>query len=681
MPTLTQINGFEHGLATSGVPGVFDTIVGTPAIVTTTPRTGVRCLECSSSAATESAAHNIGGTVAVFGFALYIPNALPTADMFLAMLVTGGTIDCALKFRNSDDRLILSNHTSGEVVAGPVIAADTWYWIDGRLTVSANPFTCDWAVDGVAQTQWTGAAAATTITSIHLGWRSNAQTLTVRYDDLIFGVTSGDYPFGPHSVERLLPTSDGTHNTVGANQIEQSATGTDITDATTDAFSLIDDAPLDVAVTDYINDVGTSATAYVEILFEDLPAGSDVPVDVKGYQVDRDSTATGTSAAHSGLLLADDTAVTPDLRLSSDDPGTTITTRKKMLARPTGDWDRTKVNGLKARLGFGDGAPDVFFASLMLEVAMQTGDAAIDLEIDNLSQAQALEAFAITQDHQLVIANLSQAETLEAFAFTQAHELVIAALTQAQTLDNLVVNSADNLAIASLTQAQTIDGLTLTQIHQLVIDSLMQAQTLNNLTLTQIHQLVIAALTQEQALDNVALTQLHQLVIADLTQEQTLTNLVVIPGGPAPTLRPTIDVVAVALIRVLSAIPASRVDTTLPKDTAVWSDGFVQVIGVSEQSGMYVPLHASVINVSCWATNIGSGKPPWGKANQLSEIIKVACLEHSNFPVTLDLSTLGDYGPARVHSAYFITEPHRIPSDEGSYARYDGDLQIHWTPL
>jgi hypothetical protein len=96
-------------------------------------------LECSSSAATESAAHNIGGTVAVFGFALYIPNALPTADMFLAMLVTGGTIDCALKFRNSDDRLILSNHTSGEVVAGPVIAADTWYWIDGRLTVSANP--------------------------------------------------------------------------------------------------------------------------------------------------------------------------------------------------------------------------------------------------------------------------------------------------------------------------------------------------------------------------------------------------------------------------------------------------------------------------------------------------------------------------------------------------------------
>jgi hypothetical protein len=303
------------------------------------------------------------------------------------------------------------------------------------------------------------------------------------------------------------------------------------------------------------------------------------------------------------------------------------------------------------------------------------------LVIAALTQAQTLDNLALTQVHQLVIAALSQAQTLGNVTLTQVHQLVIAALTQAQALDNLVVNSADNLIIANLTQAQNIDGLTLTQIHQLVIDSLTQAQNIDGLTLAQVHQLVIAALTQTQTLDNVTLTQLHQLVIADLTQEQTLTNLVVVPGGPAPTLRPTIDVVAVALIRLLSAIPASRVDTTLPKDTAVWSDGFVQAVGVSEQSGMYVPLHVSVISVSCWATNIGSGKPPWGKANQLSEIIKVACLDHSNFPVTLDLSTLGDYGPARVHSAYFITEPHRIPSDEGSYARYDGDLQIHWTPL
>lgn len=457
MATLTQLNGFEHGLATSGTPGVFDTIVGAPAIVTTTPRTGSRCLECSASAATESAAHNAGTpTVFVFGFALYIPTSLPTADQFLAHFVTGGTIDCVLKFRNSDDRLILANHTSGEVVAGPVIAADTWYWIDGRLNVSANPFTCDWAVDEVAQTQWTGAAAATTVTSIHLGWRTATQTLTVRYDDLVFGVTSGDYPLGPHSVVRLMPTSDGTHNTVGANELERTATGTDITDATTDAFSLIDDAPLDVTPTDYVNDVGTSATAYVEVLFENLPGGTDTPVDVKGYQVDRDSTATGTSAAHSGLLLSDNTAVTPDLRVSADDPGTTVTTRKKMLTRPAGDWDRTKVDGLKARLGFGDGAPDVWFASLMLEVAMQpaSGDATASPGVIAITTTLPQPAVSVEEASAAIATTVALPQ---AGAGVGAAPAVLAAVsTLPQPLVGVGAAPAATAAVAALPQA-TVD--------------------------------------------------------------------------------------------------------------------------------------------------------------------------------------------------------------------------------
>jgi hypothetical protein len=349
--------------------------------------------------------------------------------------------------------------------------------------------------------------------------------------------------------------------------------------------------------------------------------------------------------------------------------------------------------------------------------------AAIDLTIDNLSQAQTLETFAFTQTHELIIAdllqaqnldnltvesgaidliiaNLTQAQTLDNLTITQIHELIINALTQAQTLDNVTITQVHNLVIAALTQAQTLDNVTITQVHQLVIAAITQAQTLDNLTvdsainlvinaltqaqtldnlaMTQVHQLVVNALTQAQTLDNLALTQLHQLIIANLTQGQILSNVIVESVG---ALRPTIDVVAVALLRTLTGIPATRVDTTLPKDTIIWADGFVQAVGISEQSGMYVPLHTSVIAVSCWATNIGSGKPPWGKANQMAEGIKVACLDHTNFPITLDLSSFGNYNSARVHSAYFVNEPHRIPSDEGSYARYDGDLEIHWVPL
>lgn len=146
-------------------------------------------------------------------------------------------------------------------------------------------------------------------------------------------------------------------------------------------------------------------------------------------------------------------------------------------------------------------------------------------------------------------------------------------------------------------------------------------------------------------------------------------------------LIPVADIVAVMFIRGIAGINPANVSTTLPKDVDSWADGFVQVATIGGAVNMYVPLDETVVSVSCWATNVGSGKPPWGKANQLAAIIKAECLKHETFPRTLDLTSFGDYASVRVHSAFFVTEPHRIPSDEGSYARFDGDLQINWTPL
>jgi hypothetical protein len=152
-------------------------------------------------------------------------------------------------------------------------------------------------------------------------------------------------------------------------------------------------------------------------------------------------------------------------------------------------------------------------------------------------------------------------------------------------------------------------------------------------------------------------------------------------GDSMPLLIPVTDLVAVALIRSVPGIDPTKVGTTLPKNVNNWAEGFVQVITVGGSPNIYVPLDGSVVAVSCWATNIGSGKPPWGRANQLAAIIQRDCLKHATYPRTLDLTTFGNYAPAKVHSAYFITEPRRTPSDEGSYARYDGDLQVNWTPL
>lgn len=147
------------------------------------------------------------------------------------------------------------------------------------------------------------------------------------------------------------------------------------------------------------------------------------------------------------------------------------------------------------------------------------------------------------------------------------------------------------------------------------------------------------------------------------------------------TLHPVTDIIAVAFLRTVPELNPALVSTTLPKDITVWADGFVQVVGIGGTPGMYVPLHASVVNVSCWAANIDGGKPPWGKANQLAEHIKAACLDHVSFPKTLILTSFGDYAPARLHTAFFVVGPRRIPNDEGSSARYDGDLLLNWTPL
>ena len=141
------------------------------------------------------------------------------------------------------------------------------------------------------------------------------------------------------------------------------------------------------------------------------------------------------------------------------------------------------------------------------------------------------------------------------------------------------------------------------------------------------------------------------------------------------------DLIAVAFLRTVPDLDPALISTTLPKDVAAWADGFVQVVGIGGAPGRYVPLHASIVNVSCWAANIDSGKPPWGKANQLAENIKAECLNHSAFPKTLILTSFGDYAPARLHTVFFVNGPHRVPFDQGSYARYDGDLQLNWTPL
>ena len=124
--TADVMTGFEFGTATnitstSPVAGIVgrgapvDAIVGTPAIVTSTPRTGTYCLELASSAAAECVTFVNTGTAPLVGlmglygpwglgtsattwkgplvarFAVYFPTSLPAADTEIAS-IEGGSL-------------------------------------------------------------------------------------------------------------------------------------------------------------------------------------------------------------------------------------------------------------------------------------------------------------------------------------------------------------------------------------------------------------------------------------------------------------------------------------------------------------------------------------------------------------------------------------------------------------
>jgi len=143
-------------------------------------------------------------------------------------------------------------------------------------------------------------------------------------------------------------------------------------------------------------------------------------------------------------------------------------------------------------------------------------------------------------------------------------------------------------------------------------------------------------------------------------------------------LQPTSDLVAVNFIRSLVGIVAARVATTLPKDDEAIEDGFLVVTAIPGGSpGVYVALRSPVVNLTSWAVNRTSGKPPWGRANQILETVYMALINKPALPRKL-VFTEGDYEDAQILSAYLLTEPARVPGDEGSYARYTTEMMLHW---
>ena len=144
-----------------------------------------------------------------------------------------------------------------------------------------------------------------------------------------------------------------------------------------------------------------------------------------------------------------------------------------------------------------------------------------------------------------------------------------------------------------------------------------------------------------------------------------------------PTLlRPTSELVACAWLAGVPGLSSNMVATQLPNDVSSWkATGFVTVRTIGGTPSMYTPLRQPVLAIDTWAVNPTSNKPPWFQANGLMELIRSGCEARNGHRwVTMP----AQYGPAQVGSAYFVTEPQRVYTDQGGYAHYNANLTLCW---
>jgi hypothetical protein len=373
--TLLALDGAEYGVVVAGV-GV-DAIVGTPTIVTSPVRTGSRAWSISAAAAAETVAYTIASTIA--SVCVYVRFAtLPTTEVRLVGLDNANG-DAIVRFDGATTgKFGVTAGASATVTGGPDVVVDQWYRIVLEGDASGGTMIARFSVDGSADIEAQNVQASANFIAAYLG-SQNVATFTAHFDDWLVSVTDGDYEemagWDSHRVESLIPNADGSHNITTSGDFD-SFTATAFSNATTNGNTFIAHRPLQRANTAnqvIRQELGTTAN-YMEFANENLSDNAD-PVDgVRTYATHIEAVASGASLGEARLLLADNTEVLTTGSLSAinstEDPGTTVTTRDRMTIAPAGGWDGTKVDGLKWRIGFADNAPDVNFIDLMVEVAL-----------------------------------------------------------------------------------------------------------------------------------------------------------------------------------------------------------------------------------------------------------------------------------------------------------------------
>ena len=374
--------GFECGVTGTGLHWAAS---GSPSFSTSTVRNGSRAGRVNPTAATQGFTNSTGANVAinVFRFAVRFAT-LPAADMPLGTALTGSNHAGAF-FKQSDSKIYAGSRVAGVIALGATgvaVTTDVWYVIDVKSNMTNNPWLIDVNVNGEACGQRSTATAGATTGTLCLADINVNQTTDVFFDDVLWSQTSADYPIGDGFVNHFVPTADGTHNIAGTGDFQRTLTGTDILNATTTAFQLVDEVPLEATVTDWINMLAPpNATDYVECIFGPAPGILTPMVGPRAVDVICGINQSGTGAGNIEIRL-NDNGTTNVVHSATGVAGVAVATgqvfkRKHYATAPTGGaWNANNDGGngdfRDLRIRFGSPAaldvnPDQYFGCALIE--------------------------------------------------------------------------------------------------------------------------------------------------------------------------------------------------------------------------------------------------------------------------------------------------------------------------
>lgn len=371
--------GFECGVSASHW-----SLDANTSFNTTIKRSGARSLRSNPTASTGDAFVSLT-SASIHVFRVYIRfESLPSATIEL-MVGTGSVGSRPGAYFNSSDSKIYAGKGAASLGAtGVSVTTGQWYLVDIKIIGTSNPTLIDVSVDGVScgQASWASVYPATTYL-VGNPINSNS-THDIYFDDIVISRTEADYPIGAGKVEHFVPTSDGTHNVAGANDFEVGTGGVDITNATTTAYQLVDDIPLQSGApgtTDFINMVAPpNATDYVECVFGPAPGISTPTTAPRAVEVIAGIAQAGTGLGNMEIRLNDNGTTDPVYSATGVAGVTTIAyKRKHYAAGPAGAWvigggGNGDFTDLRVRFGSPaalDVNPDQYFTGAMIEAEFQ----------------------------------------------------------------------------------------------------------------------------------------------------------------------------------------------------------------------------------------------------------------------------------------------------------------------